>query len=236
MAQQIAKENNILSFRKSYKQKPKSAISVLTQNLTFPLLSRSENENANGGMRLREGSIFLDSWPLPVGFRCLKTIRTSGIHSPSTRHSSWRWGYSGEPSRQGPPLAKQVQPPNLPVRVSTPTPSPASRDGFSHLSRVRGTPPAAGSFHLTPASQQRLPPREAVAAGPWEAPSRRLPTPLCTRHKRHSLANFPRYRPRPRGEPSTGCVPGADRGFPDILPSLASLLRLPPLLGSKCVG
>ena len=79
-------EQNPLSFRKPCRQKPKSARPAPPES-HLPFSVQVSEWKCECGLRFREGSMPLDSWPLPVPFQPLTTIQPRPPNTPSFLHS-----------------------------------------------------------------------------------------------------------------------------------------------------
>lgn len=214
MPKHTAKQNNTPSFRKSYKQKPKSAIPVPALNQAFALLCRSGNENANGDVRFREGSIFSDSWLLPVEFKCLKTIHTLAIHAFILSFPGTVFGHGDTAVNAAGKIPLTQNRYHLRVSHSAYLPRPLRKGPGT------GFPPVLGAWRRSRGwiflHHPSLPGRDSHRGRrsqqvPWK---RRVggcphPSPRSTEDTRWQtfLALTPAER-----EPSTYLVPGTDRG------------------------
>ena len=206
-------EQNPLSFRKPCRQKPKSARPAPPES-HLPFSVQVSEWKCECGLRFREGSMPLDSWPLPVPFQPLTTIQPRPPQHPVIP-SLARSG-PGPVLGWGPAAA--VRPagkvPSLGL-VGAREPLPVAHPG--QLPRhVPGT-----WFHTCPRCMAPLD-RPCPSGRDSQGRRQQLPTPLSTQHKGRRLANFsPSPLGQPRGEPSTVAL-GADRGFPGISSSLAA--------------
>lgn len=165
-----------------------------------PLLSASGNKNASGGRELEKGP-----FPGTLGLylcgsnaqRHLPPAGRSFTHSVPVPGA----GATASPAGKGPPLQGRYHGRLSHVAHPGWVPShPPPRDLFQHLSGCAA--PLSRLVIPSPPRKDSLGGRRS--AGLWEVPSRWLPTPLSTQHKGRSLANFPGYPPRPRGDPSAG--------------------------------